>query len=104
MRLFEAAGYQVSAFDSADEWLDKDKQEIGGCVILDIRMHGMPALEMVSRLRDTYSHMTKIVVSGKDDPATRRIAKELGAVGFFRKPVDGNALLDAVRWALKSSM
>jgi FixJ family two-component response regulator len=102
MRLFDAAGYQVSAFDSADDLLEKEQQEICGCVILDTRMPGLPALEMVSRLRDKDSQMSIIVVSGDDDPATRLIAKEIGAVGFFRKPVDGNALLDAVRWALKS--
>jgi FixJ family two-component response regulator len=27
----------------------------------------------------------------------------MGAVGFFRKPVDGAALLDAIAWALRSS-
>jgi FixJ family two-component response regulator len=31
------------------------------------------------------------------------MAQELNAVGFFRKPVDGTALLDAVNWALRSS-
>ena len=34
---------------------------------------------------------------------TRRKAEEMKAVGFFRKPVDGTALLDAIDWALRSS-
>ena len=37
-----------------------------------------------------------------DDPETRRKTEEMNAAGFFRKPVDGTALLDAIDWALQS--
>ncbi len=43
-----------------------------------------------------------IVVTGDDDPEMKREADKMKAVGFFRKPVDGTALLDAVGWALRS--
>jgi len=35
-----------------------------------------------------------------DDDETRREAKEMGAVGFFRKPVDCKAMIPVVEWAL----
>ncbi|HME44651.1 MAG TPA: hypothetical protein VKF36_16295 [Syntrophorhabdales bacterium] len=41
-----------------------------------------------------------IVVSAYDDEPTRQLARELGAVAFFRKPVDGQALLDAIWFAI----
>ena len=34
-----------------------------------------------------------------DDAETRERARKLGAVAFFRKPVDGQALIDAIHWA-----
>jgi FixJ family two-component response regulator len=61
----------------------------------------MSGLEMVSRLRADGCNVPVIVVSGDDDQATRRNAARMNAVSFFRKPVDGTALLDAVSWALK---
>ncbi len=38
---------------------------------------------------------------GDDDPETRDKAKILKATGYFRKPVDGPALLDAINWAFQ---
>ena len=40
------------------------------------------------------------IISASDDAQTREHARELGAIVFFRKPVDDQALLDAIRWAI----
>jgi FixJ family two-component response regulator len=101
-RLFQASGHEVSVFDSADELLGSVGTDLHGCIILDSRLPGLSGAEMVSRLRKDGCHIPVIVISGDDDQATRRIAKKMGAVGFFRKPIDGIALLDAVNWQLKS--
>jgi DNA-binding response OmpR family regulator len=42
-----------------------------------------------------------IALSARDDPETRRIARELGAEAFFRKPVDAAALLDSIDWVTR---
>ncbi len=41
-----------------------------------------------------------IVISASDDAQVREQARELGAVTFFRKPIDDQALLDAISWAI----
>ena len=38
-----------------------------------------------------------------DDNESRKKALAVNAVGFFRKPVDGSALLDAIDWVLKNT-
>ncbi len=43
-----------------------------------------------------------IFVTAHDDDATRRRIEESGAVAHFWKPVDGQALLDAIRLAIGS--
>jgi FixJ family two-component response regulator len=43
-----------------------------------------------------------IFVTADDDAETRKKARELKAAGFFRKPVDGSALLDAIAWAMET--
>jgi FixJ family two-component response regulator len=45
-----------------------------------------------------------IVLTGDDNLETRRKANNINAVGFFSKPVDGTALLDAVKWTLRKSL
>jgi DNA-binding NarL/FixJ family response regulator len=41
-----------------------------------------------------------IAFSAFDDAETRERARELGATAFFRKHVDGQALIDAIDWTM----
>lgn len=102
-RLLRAAGYNVHSFDSAICFLDSLISGLSGCLILDLRMPEMSGEELASELRTRETNVNIIVVSGNDDLETRKIAKSIGAVGFFRKPVDGTALIDAIAWTLKAA-
>ncbi len=55
---------------------------------------------MMTELASRGISMPVIVVTADEDPETRVWARRMGAVAFFRKPVDGPALLDAIAWAL----
>ena len=89
-------------FASADEFLDALEPEVSGCVLLDLRMPGLSGEELQAKLESLRVDLPIIVVSADDDPEARRQAHAMKAVAFFRKPVDGTALLDAVAWALRS--
>jgi len=102
-RLLRAAGFDVSEFASATEFLDDLSHEISGCLVLDIRMPGLSGEELQAELEARGIHIPIIVVTGDDDPGTTRKAQKMKAAGFFRKPVDGMALLDAIHWALRSN-
>lgn len=41
-----------------------------------------------------------IIISASDEAQVREQARELGAVAFFQKPIDDQALLDAITWAI----
>jgi FixJ family two-component response regulator len=41
-----------------------------------------------------------IFITGFDSPETRDQAKKAAAAGYFRKPIDGQALLDSIQWVL----
>ena len=101
-RLLLAAGYNALGFASTKEFLDYIDPNVTGCIVLDIRMPGMTGEELLSSLKEHRLYLPTIVVSGNDDATTKKRAKLMKAVGFFRKPVDGTALLDAIEWALKS--
>jgi len=100
-RLLRTAGHDVRAFASAEEFLaDFDPKEFG-CLVLDVRMPGMSGQELQAELAARGIGLPIIVVSADDDPETRRAAHRMKAAAFFRKPVDGSALLDAIDWAVR---
>ena len=102
-RLLRAAGYVVLLSASADDFLSTLQPDASGCILLDARMPGQTNQELKTELDQRNIHIPLIMISADDDLETRRSAQQLGAQGFFRKPVDGVALLDAIRWAISSS-
>ena len=102
-RLLRAAGHDVRSFASADEFLEALPPETTGCLVLDARMPGLSGEELQAELKARGLHLPTIVITADDDPEIRQKAEKIKAAGFFRKPVDGTALLDAVNWALRSN-
>lgn len=101
-RLMRSAGFEVRAFGSADRFLDEVLDEPRACILLDMTMPRLAGVQVQKRLKDRGIQMPVIAVSARDDEETRRAARDLGANFFFRKPVDDQALLDAIVWATGS--
>ena len=101
-RLLLTAGHNVQDFECANDFLDALNPDVSGCLILDARRPGLSGEELQAEIKNRGIYLPIIVVTGDDDPETRKKAAIMKAVGFFRKPVDGTALLDAVNWALRS--
>jgi FixJ family two-component response regulator len=98
-RLLRSAGFEVKAFSSGEEFLQSGDLNVGACVVLDIRMPGLTGFDLQEKLASKGVRIPVITVSAFDDAETRERARRLGAVAFFRKPVDGQALIDAIHWA-----
>ena len=103
MRLLRSANLHGEAFASAEEFLSHPKQDQYACILIDLRMPGLTGYDLQHKLVSQGIEIPVIVISASDDPKSRQNAKELGAVGFFRKPVDDQALLDAIWWVIGQS-
>jgi FixJ family two-component response regulator len=99
-RLLRSANLAPETFSSAEEFLSSLKQKENACLIIDIRMPGLTGLDLLERLTSEGIGIPVIAISAQDDEETREHARELGAVSFYRKPVDDQALLDAILWAI----
>ena len=99
-RFLRKAGHDVRDFSSVHDFLDEFEPDMSGCLVLDAKMPGMAGDEVVAELNKRCLNIPIIVVTGDDDSGTREKAKVMKAAGFFRKPVDGPALLDAINWVL----
>jgi FixJ family two-component response regulator len=101
-RLLRKAGHEVRDFSSVRDFFDELEPVMSGCLVLDARMPGISSDEVVAELKRRSLDISIIVVTGDDDSETWEKAKLMRATGFFRKPVDGPALLDAISWVMQS--
>ena len=102
-RLLLVGGYEVHAYASSDELLKSPITDKNACLILDARMPGLSGVELQAELAEKGVKLPVIFVTADDKEETRKKARVLKAAGFFRKPVDGHALLDAIAWALENA-
>lgn len=102
-RLIRSAGFEPRAYSSAERFLAELGSGDKGCVLLDITMPRVSGHEVQERLTAKHVDLPVIAVSALDDEETRHRAHELGARFFLRKPVDDQALLDAVDWVTRES-
>ena len=97
-RLLRAAGLDARCYESADLFLETVRDGSGACVLLDITMPNTTGPDVQERLNEKGIGLPVITVSARDDEPTRALARALGARMFLRKPVDDQALLDAINW------
>lgn len=97
-RLIRSAGLEPRAYDSAEAFLNDVSDAPHACVLLDITMPRLTGPQVQARLNERRISLPVITVSARDDDETRAWARNLGARMFLRKPVDDQALLDAISW------
>ena len=97
-RLIMSAYFEPRTYASTEQFLRELRQEPRACVLLDITRGHEPDQQLQATLDERDIDLPIIAVSAYDDDATRERARELGARIFLRKPVDDQALIDAIEW------
>lgn len=100
-RLLQAAGFAVTAFASAKEFLAQYDAEAPGCLVLDLAMPAVSGLELQGILADRGSLLPIIFLTAYGDIPKSVQAMKLGASDFLTKPVNDEDLLAAVRVAIE---
>src|SRR5713226_4619957 len=103
-RLLRSSGFRAEAFASAEEFLDSKSAAETSCLILDLRMPGINGLELQRRLAQNGDRVPIIFLTAPASEEDERSALRAGAVRFLHKPISKEALLSAVRDALKRSI
>src|SRR5262245_60723984 len=99
-RLLQASGYQVALYESARQFLEKSPDIEPGCILLDMRMHGMRGHELQARLVRMGNALPIVLLTGHGDIRMRVRAIKAGAEDFLSKPVSRKALIEAIQRAL----
>jgi DNA-binding NtrC family response regulator len=98
--LFRQEGFRVDLFESAEGFLGRPRREPPSCLIVDLVLPGMSGLELRRELARTGADAPTILLTGHGDIPTSVQAMKAGALDFFTKPFDVDALLTAVREAI----
>ena len=97
-RLMRVSGFEVMAFDTPEKFLADVSPDWNGCVLLDMALPRVTGLQVQERLRDMGIRLPVIAMSARDDDGLREAARALGVRFFLHKPIDDQALLDAISW------
>lgn len=95
--LLRTLGYVVQAFDGAGAFLAREPAGAPGCVVADVRMAGLSGLQLLERLQADPLPLPVVIITGHGDVSMCRRAFRSGAVDFLTKPLDEQALLEAVQ-------
>ena len=101
-RLICSMDMDVETFASGQEFLDSGFRDQNACLIADIKMPIMDGMALQKKIVIQGSKLPVIFITAFDSKNLRSKAKEAGAAGYFQKPVDGQALLDLIQWALSN--
>ena len=99
-RLLRIAGYEVTTFKSAQEFISSGNDSREGVLIIDVRMQGMNGLELQKKLICQGCEMPIIFITAHRDSQARDIALEAGAVASLFKPFEDQVLLEAIQGAV----
>jgi FixJ family two-component response regulator len=100
-RLMRSAGIESRAYESSERFLEEVRNESYACILVDMTMPRMNGMELIARLKEKGINIPVIALSARDDDEIRQKAKDLDVRFFLRKPVDDQALIDAINWVVK---
>lgn len=99
-RLLQTGGYDVVVYGSGGEFLSAPRGQRPMCLVVDVRMPEMTGLDLLLTIAGTTLDVPMVMISGDADASTVERALSGGAVAFLPKPVEADALFDAVASAL----
>ncbi len=100
--LLESHGYRVFPYSSADAFLEDDVLFEVDCLISDVSMAVMDGFELQKRVGEDRPELPVILITARPDVNVSNIAS-VNNWGFFQKPFDSDALVQAVSSAIRGA-
>ncbi len=100
-RLLRIRGFAVRGFTSAREFLAAVRADEHSCLVLDVAMPELDGLKLQQRLTRHGILIPLVFLTGQGDIPMSVRAVKAGATDFLTKPVDADALVQAVSGALR---
>ena len=89
------------AASSAEDALDRIREEPYDLVVTDIRLPGMTGVELVERLHDLQPALRTLVITGHEETLFMDRARRAGASAFLPKRMAATLLIPTIRAVLQ---
>jgi FixJ family two-component response regulator len=99
--LLRSVGLSAKLFASTQEFLQSDRDDVLGCIVLDVRLPGLSGLDLQRELAKSGSHLPIIFITGHGDIPMSVRAMKAGAIEFLTKPFRDQELLDAIHLGIE---
>lgn len=99
-RLLRSAGMEVESFPTGSEFLAACPSLRPDCVILDLHMPVVDGFEVQQRLTEFTDAPAVVIITGHDSAETHARAMATHPVAYLRKPMNDEALLEAIALGL----
>src|SRR4029450_9564773 len=100
--LIRSAGLTARTFASGEEFLAAERPNLPSCLVLDVNLPGLNGLDLQHEIAKSQPQVPIIFLTGHGDIPMTVQAVKAGAANFLTKPVDDEALLDAIRHCVDS--
>ncbi|MGH7928042.1 MAG: response regulator [Candidatus Binatia bacterium] len=100
--LLSKHGYKTIGANGGFECLEIVRQQPVDLIISDVMMPAMDGLQLCEELKLVAPQTPVILLTARDDMATRAAAMDLGVSEFVTKPVNNHDLLTRVRTQLSN--
>lgn len=101
--LIRREGWRPETFETPQEFLARPCPLVPSCLVLDVSLPELNALDLQSRIAVERSEVPIIFISGQGDIRTTVEAMKAGAVDFLVKPFGDDVLLRSIRESLERS-
>jgi two-component system, LuxR family, response regulator FixJ len=99
--LLDSAGFEVTLFENAQQFLATLPGLAFGCVVSDVRMPGMDGMELLKHLKTSNNAFPIVVMTGHGDVPLAVEAMKLGAIDFLEKPFEDERLIGMIESAIR---
>jgi two-component system, LuxR family, response regulator FixJ len=96
----KSEGLEYKSSELAQDFLSEFKPGKADLLILDLSLPGMNGCDLLEKLSSEGINIPVIVVTAFDDQHNREFCRQHGVKAYLRKPVDGNALMDTIKYII----
>jgi two-component system, LuxR family, response regulator FixJ len=101
--LLNSAGFKVDAFHSTEQFLERNKYNGAGCILLDVFLGGKTGIELQAEIETKFELLPIIFISGQGNIKMSVDAMKKGAINFLQKPIGEKELYNAIEEAINRS-
>ncbi len=95
---------EAVATHNGQEALSAVKGEEPDVIVLDLKMPGLPGIEVLRRVKEAYPNVEVIILTGHGSEKDEQTARGLGAFDYLQKPADLDTLVSRIKRAFQQRM